>query len=373
MRPVKKRIAWIDLLETIAIFAVVLCHCTAHIANSAFQGTSASFQLHYFFHSILAICVPLFFFVNGYLLFRKDFDLKKHLSKTLKFILIALFWYALTLAFLVFLNRGQLATMSLLDLLSSLKPNINHLWYIGALVCLYVFFPLLKLTYDHHRKAFVAFVLICAFFTFGNSLINEGLTFTSHVILHCEVVYQDINFFNIFNPFRGIYGYTFVYFCLGGIVNYYFDKITQLPRRMRNLLALIGLALGWFGSYGVSLLYSLATNRVWDHVWFGYDTIFTLLCVVSIFLLCLNWQKPSKILATISRNTLGIYLIHMLVIFTSMSISYDFIMQYISPLADVPFIISFIGSLGYATLVLLISLGLSLLLRRIPLVKQLVS
>lgn len=369
----KPRIAWIDLLETIAIFSVVLCHCTAHIANTPLAEAGAGFYLHYALRSIVAVCVPLFFFANGYLLLRHEFNLQRHIYKTLRFVLVAVIWYALTLGFLLFLHRDQLATGGIAATLSNLKYGVTHLWYLGALVCLYVFFPLLKIVYDHHRQAFLYFTIICAVITFGNTLLNNIMTFYSSFIDHQGIIYTDTNFLNIFNPFRGIYGYTFVYFCLGGVVGYYFDRIQAIPRKTRNLIALIGLAIGWLGLFGIGFMYSKASHQIWDNIWYGYDTIFTLIAVISIFLLCLNWRRNNLILRAISRNTLGIYLIHMLIIYALTTFFSSFIMRYASPLStSVPFVISFIGVIIYTTVVLIISLIITTFAKRIPVIKHLI-
>ncbi len=365
------RIAWIDLLETIAISFVVLCHCTAHIANVALSEAGTSFYIHYALRSIIAVCVPLFFFANGYLLLSRPFNLKKHFKKIIKFFLITIFWYIATLAFLVLLHRDQLATDGLINTVTSLKYGVTHLWYMGALICLYIFYPLLKITYDHYRQAFLFFTCICILFTFGNALLNLLMTFYSNFIAHQGIIYTDTNFLNIFNPFRGIYGHTFAYFCLGGVVAYYFDKIKAIPAKKRNLIAIIGLIIGWVGLFGVGMLYSKASKQIWDNIWYGYDTIFALIATLSIFLLCLNWHKDNIILRTISCHTLGIYLIHMLIIYSLTVFFGDFILRYANPLSNsVPFIVSFIGVILYTAFVLGLSLALTILIRKIPLLKR---
>ena len=365
------RIAWIDLLETIAISFVVLCHCTAHIANVALSEAGTSFYIHYALRSIIAVCVPLFFFANGYLLLSRPFNLKKHFKKIIKFFLITIFWYIATLAFLVLLHRDQLATDGLINTVTSLKYGVTHIWYMGALICLYIFYPLLKITYDHHRQAFLFFTCICILFTFGNALLNLLMTFYSNFIAHQGLIYTDTNFLNIFNPFRGIYGHTFAYFCLGGVVAYYFDKIKAIPAKKRNLIAIIGLIIGWAGLFGVGMLYSKASKQIWDNIWYGYDTIFALIATLSIFLLCLNWHKDNIILRTISCHTLGIYLIHMLIIYSLTIFFGDFILRYANPLSNsVPSIVSFIGVILYTAFVLGLSLALTILIRKIPLLKR---
>lgn len=75
-----KRLTYIDLLESIAIFFVLLYHSRLY-ATDFLSDSSISNYISYFSTTILSTCVPLFFFANGYLLFSKPFVLKKHIFK----------------------------------------------------------------------------------------------------------------------------------------------------------------------------------------------------------------------------------------------------------------------------------------------------
>lgn len=167
-----------------------------------------------------------------------------------------------------------------------------------------------------------------------------------------------------------MYGYTFVYFCLGGVVAYYMDKIQNIAKRARNLAATIGLVVGWIGLFGLGYMYSKASGRIWDNIWYGYDTIFALIATLSIFLLCLNWHKDNIVFRTISRNTLGIYLVHMLIIYALTTWFNGFIMQYTSPLSDMPFMVTFCGVIIYTIVVTGLSLGVTVLVKKLPLIKN---
>lgn len=77
-----KRIDSFDILKTIAIFLVVFCHFTL------FKNTVAE----NFCMTICYIGVPIFFMVNGALLFKKSLDIKKHLLKTATIYVVATVW-----------------------------------------------------------------------------------------------------------------------------------------------------------------------------------------------------------------------------------------------------------------------------------------
>lgn len=374
MPTTKPRIAWIDLLETIAITMVVLYHCTAYIAGLEWPSDNFSFSLFYFSRSILSVCVPIFFFVNGYLLFHQKFDFRKHLSKIFKFIFIALFWYAATLLIMTAFHPEQVSSNGFLSTLLSLKSGINHLWYLGALVCLYLIFPLLKVVYDHSPKVFTYFTIICLLLTFGNSILNELLTFIAW-LLGREAIFTETNFFSIFNPLRGLYAFSFAYFCLGGIVYRYRERIrTWFSQvRARNLIAVICLGLGWLGIFGYGVFYSQLTHQIWDNVWHGYSSIWTLLGVIGIFLLSLNWHRDSRVVSTISRHTLGIYLIHMVIIYILNIFFGEFITGVLNPTTAGSALVTLFLYIIYDIIVLTISLFSTIILRKIPLLRAVVN
>ena len=355
------RLHWIDLLESLAIFFVIFYHSTTYFFDITAPGSDFIISLRYGLRAILSVCVPLFFFANGYLLLNKPLDLHKHFRKTIKFTLLAFFWYLFTMSIMLLLRYQSLQENGLTSTLQDLKYTINHLWYMGALVCVYLFFPLLKLAFDHNRRIFIYFLIICAVLTFGNTLLNELATLFTTLIGRPHI-FHETNFFKIFNPFRGIYGYTFVYFCLGGLFKTFQAKILAIPVPKRNLIAIGSIIISTFGLYLTAFLYSRLSGSIWDIVWNGYDTIFTFINVLAIVVLCLNYKKSQPLLTFISSNTLGIYFIHMI-----------FIEATRPTLLTHHIFTSFLGNLIYAAIILLISLIATSALRKIPLLKHLIS
>ncbi len=239
---------------------------------------------------------------------------------------------------------------------------INSLWFLGALVCLYILFPLLKVVYDHSKKIFFYFIIVCAILTFGNALLNEGATIFLTTILHKSTTLQGANFFNIFNPFRGTYGYAFVYFCVGGFFYQIKDKILSFKPLKRNIMAVLIMAASCLCLWGIGICYSKYSGEIWDVVWNGYDTIFTFTNVICIFVLCLNLKKDITIIRTISCNTLGIYFMHEIFIFLTKS-----------TIEKYPFFCNIPFNIVYAIGILLICLIISLIMRRISFIRRLIS
>lgn len=354
----------IDLLKCIAMLFVVVFHSSLYLYSSDILSEPSSLHyLRYLFSTILSPCVPIFFFANGYLLFNKELDLKKHVYKILHFIILCGIWGLGKIILLMFIKNEFLSPVEIAEALWSWKRGwINSLWFLPALICIYLLFPVLKVAYDNNKKVFKFFIIICSIFTFGNVLLNESGTFFLTLVLKKTTTLQGKNFFNFFNPFRGIYGYAFVYFCIGGCFYNIKNKILNIQPLKRNIIAGFIIVICCLGLWGVGICYSKASNVMWDVVWNGYDTIFTFVNVICIYILCLNLKKDVAFIRVISCNTLGIYFIHEIIIhLTCKSVTkYAF-------LCNIPF------TIVYAVVIMMISLMIALVMKKIPVMRRLVS
>ena len=211
-----KRDLSIDILESIAIILVVFYHSMVY-SDDFISNTGILYYIRYALRSLLSPCVALFFFCNGYLLLNKPFNLKKHILKTIKLIILTVIWAILRIIILMPIKKEYLSVAEAINVLLECKQGwINSIWFLGALICIYVLFPIIKVTYDSNKRVFFYFIICCSIFTFGNVVINEVATFSINLVLQKNIIIHGLNFFSMFNPFRGIHGYAFVYFCLGG-------------------------------------------------------------------------------------------------------------------------------------------------------------
>ncbi len=356
----KARFNEIDLIEAIAIFFVIFYHCTTYSFDFISNGTFGNYFL-YFLRTVLATCVPIFFFANGFLLLNKPFDFKKHITKCINLFIIIFIW-SLILMPLYLLIKGEPITLNavvvpILNL--SVDYGVNLFWYLGALLCIYILFPLLKICFDNNKKIFVFFTVICGLLTIGFDLFNEIFLVASR-FTHTLENGLEVPIITMFNPFRGSYGYSFVYFCTGGLLYSYKDKLLSIPAYKRNIASIFGIIVCCSCLFVMGILHSrYIKNETWDIVWNGYDTVFTFLNVIFIYTLCLNYNKDLKLIKTISLNTMGIYLLHNIFI----------------NLFN-PYITDHMRNIGFNTIfaivVLLLSLLMSVVLKKIPIVKKLI-
>ncbi len=355
------RLTHIDLMESIAIFFVVTYHATAYSFDFMNNG-SVSDYLIYFCRTILSTCVPIFFFANGYLLLNKSFDFRKHIKKILHIVFIIFIW-ALILMPLYLLVSGQPISLNsiIVPVLNmDTEWSMNLFWYLGALVCIYILFPLLKLAFDKDKRCFAFFTIVCGIFTFGFKFFNEIVILLSP-FTHSLENGLELPILTMFNPFRGSFGYSFVYFCVGGILGGNEDKILSISKTKRNVISVFGILISCSCLFTIGVLHSkLIKGEVWDIVWNGYDTVFTFLNVIFIYVLCLNYKKDYNFIRDVSLNTLGIYFIHGLLLRLTNGI-FEF-----EILRNLPL------NLVYSFVVLIICLLISKVMKKIPVLKKLV-
>ena len=312
----KTRYAHIDLLECIAIFFVVLYHCSFYNFNF-FEKASIINYFIYFFRCILSSCVPLFFFVNGYLLLNRPFVLKKHLLKMIRLVILTIVWSIILVLVSIPIRQERFSIKQIILLIVDMEtPWTNILWFLCALFCIYIFFPLLKATFDNQKNAFAFFTIICAVLSLGISFGRELLSLFSIWVDLGRLNPFDTDLFNSFNPFKGMYSFSLFYFCFGGLFFKIQERILSINRKKRNVCAVLCLLISMCLLFFTGVFFSCSTNLIWNVVWEGYDTIFTLGIVISIFTLCLNYNKDNRFIETVSINTLGIYLVHILFIRT---------------------------------------------------------
>ncbi|WBW98612.1 acyltransferase [Oceanirhabdus sp. W0125-5] len=356
---IKKRYEFIDLLKAIAIFFVVIYHYNNLSINFLETQKQVSY-LNYFFKSIFSTCVPIFFFLNGALLLNKNFNLKKHIYKLITIIFITVIWGIITLLILMPIKNEYMSLFEFVKSLVTWKPHwINHLWFLQALVVIYIFFPLIKKTYDSEVNNLYFFLIIAFIMTFGNVFLSNCANVLEFIIGK-NYLRGNINFFDEFNAFRGIYGYSIVYFILGGLFFKYKEKFHEKKWVIRSISTIV-ISMVILTLYGV--LMSKSNGEIYDIVWYGYDTIPTLFMVIALYILALKYKGNHKVFKLINitgKNSLGIYFMHMF--WGSLFIKY---------FERFPYSHNIITNLLFALFVLLISLLSVLLLKKIPVVKKL--
>ncbi len=358
----ENRLDFVDLLKAIAIYFVVLYHFY-FVSEDFLSESNPVVFANYYIKSLLSTCVPVFFFVNGLLLLKKkEIDVIRHAKKVLRICILTVVWSFITLGSLSLLRNESLSISQLImNVHISLRMHWNnHLWFLGTIVVIYIFYPFIHLAYYKSKPVFYFFFISILLFTFGRTFLDGLFSTISYFSNRFTTVDFDFNYGGIFNPVQGIHGYALVYFMLGGIL---FEKASVLNSKKYKNLSMIGILLSTLLLFLYGIIYSHRTGVIWDSVWNGYDTVFTLLNVCFLFVMVIGYRSKGRIgyfIGLIGQNSLGIYLIHILVLELFRPWYFRF---------EIPAVLWV--NILYAFCVLLISLGLTLFFLRIPLLKEL--
>ncbi|MBQ7992166.1 MAG: acyltransferase family protein [Solobacterium sp.] len=358
-----RRYHHIDLMEAIGILFVVIYHSTLYkynfVTDTMLNGEIVIYYIRYFLRTILSTCVPIFFFVNGYLLLSKSYDLSKHIQRTKHLMMMPLWGLVLMPLYLLLDGQGISIKTAIINLLNiTTEWGMNLFWFIGALIVIYIFFPALKALYDKDENSFLAFIVVMFILTFGIKLINQFLMFTG-IVFHHHFTSVNYPLINMFIPIRQ-YGYSFVYFCIGGLAFRYEKKLLCLDKKKRNLIAICTIVCSCAFLFLIGVFYSrYVLSDLWDVVWEGYDTIPTFINVIAIYTLTLNINKGHKLIEYVSKNTLGIYLFHGLIIRATRPY-----------LKSIEFLCNYPVNIIYGLLIVLLSLMITRLLKSIPIVRN---
>lgn len=365
MKKQTRRIPYIDLMESFAMLFVVAYHLS-NLRYKPMDDFTLESSIHYYLRGIFVCCVPLFLITNGYLLFHRPLDGKQHLKKILHYAVLTLFWGVVTLLVYYHVESIPFTLSGFVTELFQWRTGVIYLWYMGALVIIYLLFPLLKLAYDQEERLFRYFILMVAFFTFGNQLLNHTMTLIRGFRGATMYWVMMENWFSMFNPVPEIPGYTLVYFCLGAYLQDFLDYLQRFSRRKRNGFAIGVIMLAaaihavWF------FLLSKVTNSYCCSIWYGYETITGFIISVAMVSLLGNYRGARSSVAhgfqLISSHTLGIYFIHMVLVYSLRQLAFSF-----SPLVNLA------GNLLWAAGIVLLCLGLVLGMKKIPGIRHLVT
>ena len=315
-----KRLHSLDLIKTVA----VLCICALHFpwcGDMEFSPDMAFLPaVRRFLFAFNASAVPLFMAVNGALLLNRPFDGKKHLRNTIVLFLQYVFWRAVTIL-LIGLYQGidfsayNLTTwVNILVLLQDFPPvNVNHLWFMPMLICIYIWLPALHSLFsrlDEKGGKWLILPLMGVLLIF--CFLWEDLMLLQPVIPFFSAA--KLGGWQLFLPLSGTrYCSMLFYFLMGGLIVRYSEKVRRVPAwgcAAGIFAALVLLYLEW-------RLNSSYSGETYDNVFLSYDNLPCVLLTSAVFLLALKCETPlhkhsalCRVLETAGSNTMSVYYLH---------------------------------------------------------------
>lgn len=356
----KVRYEFLDLLKSIAIFLVILVHSNSLPSDFTNSNTFASY-CNYIINALCFAGVPIFFFVNGALLLNKNFSLKNHYIKIIKIFILTYIWSIITFVVIILIDRSSnnMTKKDIIIGILSFKPGYTaYLWFLPALAILYMFVPLIKKIYDD-KEYFIFFLVIILIFSFGFPLLSS-IDYLFSTLFHKQYLSIILSSLSLFNPFKNILSYPIGYFMVGGILFKNRNRLISTKLKILSIFMILLSIILWV-SYGI--FRSFQENKVYPITNTGYDSICALFFVISTFILCLNYKSQGilgDLISIIGKNSLGIYLIHII------------IARLFFPIYNFPlFLGNIILNLLLTFFNLIICLFVCIILKRIPFVKKL--
>lgn len=283
---------WISKLRIYATFAVVLLHTASTLSENSdlFNLTTEQEVFFQCIHKLLMWAVPLFFMITGILLLdnKKEIDIKKSLLYARR-AMLALIVFGIPFAFLKLIGEAKenifmLIPKSLLCVLEN--KSFSHLWYLYALIGIYLILPFLKKIVNQCEKYHLLY-LLCILFVF-------------------DFIFPLIeNIISINIAFSIPISYMVFYLLLGYYINQYIDiKSSFVPCIILLILSIFTVIATATFDFGDK--FSL----------FSYNSPLTVIFSSAILMIGrINRNKKDlKFLWKIDRLCFGVYLIHPLFI-----------------------------------------------------------
>jgi surface polysaccharide O-acyltransferase-like enzyme len=349
----------VDVIRTVAIIAVIFLHATADLTVIQMnQFEIIRWVTNDVYQSIGRICVPLFVMLSGALLLQpKKHDTLVSFFKK-RWARIGLPWIFWGAAYFVwdFLVEHQPLTSNVI-VQGILTGPYYHFWYLYMLLGLYLLTPVLRKLLSKVSRTTIKYYIVL--WLFGATVLPFASVLTTNSL-----------FSNVLtNP-------AWVGYLLFGLAGYFilgtFLLNVRIRRSFLSILAALGLALTAISIYIIQSPIGGNREAFAFTVYFGPWTILT---AVALFLLLTTIKIPAqttsphkgtKLLKVISQNTLPIFLFHIMVLESLQRGYFGFAINgnTINSIVGVPLI---------TAITLFVSLGIILLLKKIPYLDKLLG
>jgi surface polysaccharide O-acyltransferase-like enzyme len=295
-----KRIPVIDLIRTLAIFCVILTHVTEytyHIGDPyMFTAPKEILLSATMLHMIGRLGVPMFLFMSGYLLLDREFDqtytIRFWKRNLLGLLLTTEIWIVIYHFFLVGLTGTNLDFGGLIREMLFLKQSgINHLWYMGQILGLYLFIPVVAMILKKLDQRIFCFLFI----------MSAGLVFLPPLI---NTIFRISGIGAVTLVLNAAYtgAWSGVMLVIGWMMKqHYFDRIRSI------YLALIAI-----GAYLLRTAVTYVSYRkgIRDDIWYNSFTLLVLTVCLTVLLLRVKRVRQIRLVTWFGYASFAIYLCH---------------------------------------------------------------
>ncbi|OOF52403.1 acyltransferase, partial [Rodentibacter genomosp. 2] len=299
----QSRIIYFDLLNIIACFAVLALHHNGIVHN--YDVNTLAWKQALAFEVIFYWAVPIFFMLTGATLikYREQYSTKVFFGKRFsRAFLPFIAWSIILLVYAWFFGNFPYKNIQEIvnAIITTRVPHGDVYWFFIPLFSLYCFIPVLSLLKGHKEILWYMVIFI----------------FVTHSCL--PVLFNLLGLKYNFSIAFPTVGYT-----LFLILGFLFSEL-KLSRKQRVLIYALGIVsafIRYIGTYH----YSLLAGKI-DKYLFSYMHFHSVLLALAIFVfvknisLRINNKRILEALPVLSSCSLGIYLIHKLVMHYELSV-----------------------------------------------------
>jgi len=167
MLPAKpQNIDWINNLRLIALYAVIILHCTSPLLMQYGKASASDWWTADLFNAAVRFAVPVFVMVTGALLLHREYEIGDFLKRRLTRVVAPFLFWSLVYVWYSWYNEeisfGNDAWANIKQVLHLLKyGSAYHLWYVYMLIGLYFFIPVIsKFVRNASEKEILYFLIV---------------------------------------------------------------------------------------------------------------------------------------------------------------------------------------------------------------------
>ncbi|HID7483179.1 TPA: acyltransferase [Morganella morganii] len=282
----------LNVIRIVACFMVILLHSAA---MGIYKNNEHWPSLN-IIDSFTRVCVPLFIMLSGALLIKvKNDSIGKTLSRIIRVLLCLLLW---SIIYVIREKKPDISIIELYNFISSFltAPVKYHLWYLYAVVGIYISIPIISNSYFRSSRNGILFYILGWF-------LLSGFYSTKYIF---GISSNPISLFRL-DYLSTILGYLL----LGKLL---YDLVINNKKVNAKIAAVTYVFMSLMTGTIVYLLSSESTSI--DQGFYSYLSPITIIASASVFIALIKTGKHllkyERLIGIISSGTLGAYCMHVL-------------------------------------------------------------
>jgi len=296
----KQNFLWVDVIRVIATFSVIWLHSAAPLLYKYNELPTSDWWAGNIYDSLVRMCVPLFFILSGSLLLEKKENISIFFTKRIsKVFLPLIIWSILYILWKMYYEgSSSISFYSFYSL--ALTPAYYHLWFLYAIIGLYLYVPILRVLVQNSNNELLYYFIALWFFAVSIVPIFEKITHIDNRI--------DLKMIS------GYVGYLVIGHLLGNM----------RATRKKFYLSLLIFVFTVVVTAVMTYVFTVKNEGVFFGYFYSYLSPNIIIMSVSVFISIKYFSENArifesilfqKLIRSLSSASLGIYLIHTMVLF----------------------------------------------------------